>query len=59
MKRREKRGPKVDPALGQLRKHTVTLDEMTVRQARVLGKSLSDGLRTAVAAAYKAYQETP
>jgi hypothetical protein len=34
----------------------VTLDEMTVRKARVLGSSLSDGLRKAVDAAFAAHQ---
>jgi hypothetical protein len=51
-----KPGPKVDPALGPLKRETVTLDAHTVRMARALGSSLSDGLRKAVRVAYRAYQ---
>jgi post-segregation antitoxin (ccd killing protein) len=55
---RRKPGPKVDPKLGALERHTMTLDRDTVRMAKVLGKNVSDGIRNAVRTAYRAYQRS-
>lgn len=55
----KKRGPKVDPHLGELRPRTVMLDDRTVDLAQVLGENTSDGIRRAVRTAYKVYQRTP
>lgn len=54
-----KRGPKVEPGVGELKPHTVVLDDKTVRKAKALGTNLSDGLRKAVRVAYDRYQRTP
>lgn len=59
MPARRKPGPKVDPQLGELTRQTLTLDEGTLRMARVFGKNLSDGVRNAVRVAYRAYQNEP
>lgn len=56
---RNKRGPKVDSHLGELKSRSVMLDDRTVELAQVLGENVSDGIRKAVRTAYKVYQKTP
>lgn len=55
-----KRGPKIDPLLGGLARHTVLLDELSVVQLRALGGgNLSHGIRLSARVAFDRYQATP
>lgn len=59
LKRKQRPGPKLPGNIDAVRKRTVSLDDDTVALAKVLGVSLSDGLRNAVRTAYAAYQASP
>ena len=51
-------GPKTEPFIDAVRPRTLTLDDMTVEMAKVLGAdgNASRGIRAAVRFAYDAYQ---
>ncbi len=51
-----KPGPRVESNLDSVSPRTVSLDDLTVEMARVLGGSASRGIRLAVRYAYEAYQ---
>lgn len=54
-----KRGPKVSPPVGDLKPHTVLLDDLAVRMLEPLGENKSDAIRKAIRTAYRVYQKTP
>jgi hypothetical protein len=51
-------GPKIEPHLDGVRARTLSLDDMTIDMAKVLGAngSASQGIREAVRFTYQAYQ---
>ena len=55
-----KRGPKIDPFLGELKPLTILVDDLTrTRLGVVGGGNLSHGAREAARVAYDRYQATP
>lgn len=52
-----KRGPKTDPMLGDLKQRTVMLDDLTLDMLRVVGGgNVSNGIRIAARREYQRYQ---
>lgn len=56
----EKRGPKLERGVHEVRRVELTLDELTVTMLKALGKGkISAGARHAARVAYRVYQATP